>query len=143
MDLMEIRHRILSGFEPTIGGLPILIDNAYLPRYNGPLTDYVENPNYFITGWFDTGNTSIKQYRWFRKGGIDVPYVSIRFFDSIAGTSKAAWASGMSDEEDMVVEQGINGRFIAASILKEDADKFFMHIKGTKRYVFRGKNADL
>lgn len=72
-----------------IGGLPVLIDNAYWSG-NGEISSYTQNNNYFITGFHDTGNDNSKNYT-FSRIRVDSETISVRLYNNQNASSIDYW----------------------------------------------------
>ena len=139
MDMMEIRRRILMmPHVRTIGGLPVLIDNARLMQYNGTINERIAtDADYFVTGWFDTGSTASKSYtitNIYAPGG---GYVYMRPYNDKDGTSVDYWDIGRSGATRTVTTAG---RFIVTTVYKATAANFYIYDNTNNRYVCKGKN---
>lgn len=136
MELMEIRRRILMmPHIRTIGGLPVLIDNFRYSAQNGPFdgTGTIDI-DYFITGWYDSGSTGSKQYRYAQDANAD--YMTTRWFNDITARSVDYWRPNKSSEKTF----SSLGQFIVATIYKATAANFYLFDVTNGRYIFKGKN---
>lgn len=141
-DLIEIRRRIMMlPQQKTIGGIPVLIDNAYLPNRNGTIADLVADNRFFITGFFDTGSTSSKSYTYWQLHKPDdmSSHWAMRFFNDIEQRSVDYW--GVSTAQSAFARTiSSAGQFIAFSILKSEAANVYMFDNTNNRYLFKGLN---
>lgn len=136
MDMMEIRRRILMlPHIKTIGGLPVLIDNFRYSAQNGTVDGSgTIDGDYFIAGWFDTGSTSSKDYRFVQDANGD--YMAARWFNDISARSVDYWRPNKGSEKVF----SSAGRFIAVTIYKPTAANYFLFDSTNNRYVISGKN---
>lgn len=136
MELIEVRRRILTQEHvKMIGGLIVLIDNFRYSAQNGTFDGSgTIDSNYFIAGWFDTGSTSSKSYRWVQDANAD--YMVARWFNDISARSVDYWRLNKGSEKVF----SSAGRFIAATIYKPTAANYFLFDSTNNRYVIRGKN---
>lgn len=139
MDMTELRRRILFGALPTIGGLPVLLDNAAL---NGGTSvkwneDYSVDNDYFVTGWYDTGSTTSKNYRFAgvkRRGSL---YNYLRWYNDKTGNNVDYWGAN-NDSEKVITNTP--GRFVVATVYKPKAADFYLYCDTDQRYIIRGSN---
>ena len=142
MDLMEIRRRLLQPHIKTIGGLPVLFDNAYYKSGNAKIDSYQTDNRFFLTVAFDTGSTSKKSYTMAQLNrtsyGINFD-AYCRWFDDLEGTSKDYWGiTTMTSNPNRTISS--YGRYIVAVVFKQIADDFYIYDNTNQRYVFKGKN---
>lgn len=112
------------------GGLPVLIDGAYFPRYNGDINRIEQSPDYFIAGWFDSGSTGSKKYDLHVPTGAPLD-TKLRFYNDKAGTSVDYWTV-----ESRVFTSA--GQFVAISVYKPIAAEIYMKLYDTGEYLIRG-----
>lgn len=144
MDLMALRRRILTQ-QPGryIGGLIVLMDNVlYKIRDYKWDEQLVEDSNYFLTGWYDSGSTGSKSYsaRVQPKSGNNGAY--IRYFNDKTATSYDYWAitEGESYDHDGVRTFSTGGRYVIASIYKPYAADSYLYDNTNGIYIYKGKN---
>lgn len=119
---------------PTIGGLPVLIDNARYAFKNGTFDDYTSDDDYFLTGWYDTGSTESKGYVLEK---VDTPInLTARWFDDKSGKSIDYWSAKSASQNTF----SSKGQYIIASVYKPIAELFYLYDSTNQRYVFKGKN---
>ena len=129
MDLMELRRALLQPHIKTIGGLPVLIDNAKYNSGNGKYNERLTiDSNYFITAWFDTETSDQKKYDLFTISGNPM---YIRFYNDINATSVDYWSNGIFVTY---------GRFVASTVFKPKAEDFYLYCTTQQRYIIKGKN---
>lgn len=146
MGLMERRRMMASsGGEaptptPTYGGLPIYLDNSYYTGGNGKIGAVSSSDDFFITGIFDTGDSSTKNYtitRW--RTSINA---QIRFFNDITATSYDYWTIMRTDVDPgqaNIYNFSSGGRYVAISVAKYcAADFYFKFTNGA--YIIKGNN---
>ena len=138
MELMEIRRRILMmPHVKTIGGLPVLIDNAYLKAGTQPIDVNIgTGSDFFITGWFDTESSGSKSYD-LSASYCDADWLYIRWFSDYGTTPIDYW--GYNKWSIRTVST--SGRFVAASVYKPFAARYYIYDNTNQRYIFKGKNA--
>ena len=146
MGLMQRRRMMASsGGEapaptPQYGGLPIYIDNGYYTGGNKKIDVVTASDDFFITGIFDTGNSSSKVYeitRWRTSTN-----AQMRFFNDITATSVDYWTIMRTDVtagRPNVYEFTSAGRYVAISVAKYCAADFYFKIKNGD-YIIKGNN---
>ena len=137
MELMEIRRRILMmPHVRTIGGLPVLIDNAYFKGGMHPIDVNIgTGSDFFITGWFDTESNDSKSYD-LSASNYDGDWLYVRWFSDYGTTPIDYW--GYNKWSIRTISSP--GQFIAASIYKPLAARYYIYDNTNQRYVFKGKN---
>jgi hypothetical protein len=142
MDMMEIRRRILMmPHVRTIGGLPVLIDNAILSGSNNKWNQRVEPSDaYFVTGWFDTGATGKKSYTFPYQpaNGDGDGYYRLRLYDDPTELSVDYW--GVNGTVGQLRTFTSLGRYIIVTVYKATAADFYIYNNTNNRYVCKGKN---
>lgn len=126
--------------EKFIGGLPVLIDNAFYGSGNGTADSVITDSDYFITGFFDTESTGEKSYTYSMiERGSTSTYM--RAFNDQAGASVDYWGNGELPE-NLPKTRTIScaGQFIAFSVYKPTAADTYMYDNTNARYVFNGRN---
>ena len=147
MNLMEHRRRIMEYSQapvtPTIGGLPVYVDNAFYPGSNGIITNYGTNSNYFLTGIVDTGSTDRKYYDTVRIGvDSDLPIGGIRLFNDLNGTSVDYWTIMRPDlTYGSITPYSFRsyGRYIILTVAKDFAADFYLKDENGN-YLLKGNN---
>lgn len=136
MDLIEVRRRILMlPHIKTYGGLPVLIDNYRYSPQDGPFdSSGTVDSEYFIAGWYDSGSTGSKRYRYAMDAHAD--YMTTRWFIDITAQSVDYWRPNKTSEKTF----SSPGQFIAATIYKATAADFYLFDVTNNRYIFKGKN---
>ena len=125
----------------TIGGLPVLYDNAYYNGSNGDIKTYQTDNRFFITFAFETSSTESKSYtmRQFIKSQHDINFNAYsRWFNDIESTSADYW--GMTTESATTRTINSVGRYIVASVVKADAANFYIYDNTNQRYICKGDN---
>jgi hypothetical protein len=117
-------------------GIPVLIDNAKFDLNGGTINDIVEDPDWFIAGWFDTGNTGLKKYVYYRHGYVEG---GARTFNDINGTSVGKWPVGFQSDPPVNFGSEVSGRYVAVSVYKPTVDKAY--VRRDDIYLFMGKNS--
>ena len=143
MDMMEIRRKLLDQSTKKIGGLPVLIDNAWFPNWNGYANSYRASNNYFITGVYDTGSTSTKSYTWYqapRTSDTGGDYPAFRVFNDLSAQSVDFWGCATGEAQPTVRQGSSPGRYILFSVRKSYAADTYMYDDTNSRYVFKGAN---
>jgi len=136
MDVIELRRRLLQPHTLTIGGLPVLINNFRFSAGNGSISANGEaDPDYFITGWYDTGSTGSKSYR-FCVGGTYAYNMTARWYNDKTGSSYDFWVPNQGSERDF----SGGGRFIAWSLKKSEAANMWLYDTTNNKYVIKGIN---
>lgn len=116
------------------GGLPVLIDNARYNSGNGKFDEYVTDPDFFLSGWYDTGDSLTKSYTY---NGLNADIAAcFRIFNDKNSTNYDWW--GISKFSDRTLSTA--GRYIVIPIRKVQADISFMYDNTNQRYIFKGKN---
>ena len=119
----------------TIDGIPVFIDNAYYTKKNSTWDDYETNNNYFITGWYDTGDSEKKYYSYAPCLTENYGKLAARFFNDKESTSVDYWGPLQSEKKDFTSP----GRFILASVYKPTAKDFYLRFLNGD-YLFKGTN---
>ena len=125
----------------TIGGLPVLIDNALMSGSNNRwYWRTMPTTAYFITGWFDTGSNDTKSYTfpYQTNNGDSDGYYRMRFFNNPADLSVDYWGVNGSVGSNRTFSSA--GRYIVTTVYKEQAADFFIYDNTNQRYVCKGKN---
>ena len=143
MDMMELRRRILLNKPGKyIGGIYVLVDNCYYNiRDHGWNEDLVEDSDYFLTGWYDTGSTSKKSYTaktQYKKGDIGQ---FARFFNDKNSASADYWSitAGDAYPNGTRTFQSV-GRWVISPIYKPWAADSFFYNNTDQCYLFKGRN---
>lgn len=140
MELMERWFQMISQ-QPRIGGIPVLYDNVAYANSGGYVTDFISDPNFFITGIFDTGTTSSKSVTYHRIAQYlsNGNNFSWRSFNTLESRSAGDWTAGGYLQDRTV---NASGRFILYPIRKDQAANMFMYytVDGVKHYLFKGDN---
>ena len=126
---------------PKIGGLPILMNNAYYkPANSTKMSDVVHDTNYVIVGPFDTGSSAGKDYTIKSMPMIaDSVYCIMRAFNDLSEKSYVYF--GYSPQEpDTRSLTGFPGRYFTITLPKALAPNFYMYDNTNKRYVCKGSN---
>jgi hypothetical protein len=118
----------------TYFGIPVLIDNARLPKRNGAVSDIVSDPDWLIAGWFDTGDTTKKSYE-FHVASNQNADASMRPFDDKEADSVDWWAASWNKAADVSTVQSV-GRYVLFSVYKPEAYKTFLKVNDA--YIFKG-----
>lgn len=136
MDLMELRRSLLD-FDPpgTYCGIPVYLDNARLPKSNGSTSDVESDNDWFITGWFDSGDSTKKAYTYFRPAS-DYGAAAWRVYDDKDSASVDWWAAS-AGSADATPTVSTTGRYVLFSVYKPLAYKSYMMQGST--YLFKGK----
>lgn len=144
-DIMQCKKRIYSYCQSRmIGGLPVLIDNASYGSGNNAYNSYTSVNDYFITGWFDTGDSSSKSYTYPYMRIVNNTPCNIRLFNDKTATSYDYWGAGTVHEDYLenhttrTITSG--GRYIACSVYKPTAADFYIYDNTNQRYICKGKN---
>lgn len=121
----------------TIGGLPVLINNAYYPNNNGAIDAVVSNNDFFIAGPFDTGSTSNKSLTMTRT--LASFNVDFRLFNDLNDTSYDYWSIN-STFVPSIRTLTSGGRYVLYSINKSVAADMYMYDNTNQRYIFKGSS---
>lgn len=143
MDMMDIRRALMQPHVKTIGGLPVLIDNAWFTNENGYANGYRTSNDYFITGVYDTGSTSTKSYTWYqapRTSDTGPYYPAFRVFNDLSAMSVDYWGNGAGGDQPTLRQGSSPGRYILFSVRKFYAADTYMYDSTNNRYVFKGAN---
>lgn len=123
-------------FDPpgTFCGIPVYLNNARFRKRKGTAEDFTVDPDWFITGWYDSGSTTKKPYTYY----IDTSNqdAALRPFNDITATSVDWWATSYHQEQSVITYQ-ITGRYILFSVYKPAAYKTYL-MQGDQ-YLFKGK----
>lgn len=142
MDVMELRRALLQPRIKTIGGIPVLFDNAYYRTGNGKINSFLTDNRFFITVAFDTGSTASKSYTMsqFNRNAYSIEFDAYsRWFDDLQGTSKDYW--GMTTASSNTSRNLTSyGRYIVACVLKAEAGGFYIYDNTNQRFICKGKN---
>lgn len=122
----------------TIGGLPVLVDNARFPASNGQWNSYETSESHFLTGWYDTGTIGTQKTYTFGPAGEASAsgYMTARWFDDKDAISVDYWRP-FDDKEKTIITLG---RFIVATVYKPTAAGFYLYNNTDGKYVFKGNN---
>lgn len=148
MGMIESRRRLMMAqggtpSDPTIGGIPVWIDNAYYPKSNGTINSVTENNDFFIAGPFDTGTTFAKIIVLTRFGS--TTEATMRMFNdpgNVSANSVDYWTVMRSDIlPDIPTPANIDtaGRYALVSILKKNAADFYIK-DDDGNYIVKGNN---
>ena len=138
-DLMQIRRLILAqGHTRYIGGLPVLVNNARFGSGNGTISDVQTDSDYFITGFFDSGDSASKSYTYTNNPYDSAKPTYMRLYNDIAAKSYDYWSCAHASDPTRNIKSG--GRFIAFSVLKSLATGMYMYDNTNGVYVFKGLN---
>ena len=143
MDVMELRRRLLQPHILTIGGLPVLINNAWYINANGRVDEFRADDNFFITGIFDSNSSTQKQYTYYRYPR--APYISsgfpsMRLFNDLSQTSVDYWPAGTNEGSPAPRTVQSAGRYILFTVRKDCAGDVYLYDDTNQRYIFKGKN---
>ena len=112
----------------TIGGIPVLIDNASYAGGNMKFDAITEDKDYFIAGPFDSGSTASKSYTVV---GLDA--TRIRLYNDINATSKDWWTYTSRTFSSV-------GRYITCSVKKSNAANYSIYSNAQGKYLMKGDN---
>lgn len=143
MELMRIRRALMSQHVRTIGGLPVLYDNAAYDNQNGRIDAFIHDTRFFITGVFDTGSTASKSYTYTRYSATldpaDTSRVStcFRVFNDLTASSYDYWSISPNTTARTL---SFAGQYILFTVYKPEAANMYMYNNTAGVYLFKGKN---
>lgn len=126
---------LLRPKQEMIGGIPVLIDNAYFTASNNKYDVFEVNTNYFLTGWFDMVTPDAKIYT-FGAANTDIGVMTARWFNDKSDISVDYWRPNASAEKTITS----GGRFIVATVYKPTAADYYLFNATDNVYVFKGSN---
>ena len=141
MDLMR-RHLIIASQPMEYSGIPVWKDNAYYSTGGRvPANSFISDPNWFITGYYDTGSTSSKSYRWLNVGRQTFD-TALLFFNTLDGTTNAVdwWPSASGGSGQSTMTFNCAGQYILFSVYKPRAADIYLYCNTLARYIFKGNN---
>lgn len=121
------------------GGLPVLLDNAYFPVSNGTLSNYKQDDNYFITGFYDTGSAASKEYTFSRTAADIGTSISVRLYNDQEASSVDYWTISRSPTS-LNYNRFLKsvGQYIAIPIRKQDASYAWCYCNTTGQFIYKG-----
>lgn len=129
--------------ELTYGGLPVLIDNAFLPHGNNVYDAVTEDSEWFVTGWFDSGSTGSKKYTVY-KPALDTAWADIKFFNDKTSKSADYWSMNNRTYSYNFHRTFTSvGQYIICSIKKTDAARSWCYCHTTGEFIFKGEEVDI
>lgn len=131
--------RLSGGGGKTIGGLPVLINNAHYNNSNGLIdAGVIDDPDFAILGPFDTVNSNKKTCTIkSAPAPTGMNYAFLRVYNDLAAKSGSCYSVTVAGESRTVA---ITGRFLVVSVKKSEAANFFIHDDTNDRYVCKGSN---
>ena len=126
---------------PKIGGLPLLMNNAYYKSGDGTKTsNVVHDTDYVIVGPFDTGSTAGKNYTIKTMPMVtDNSHCIMRAFNDLSSNS-FLYLGYSQQGQDTYSVTGFPGRYFTITLPKMLAPNFYMYDNTNKRYVCKGSN---
>lgn len=123
------------------GGLPVYMDNAYFETAQGkkPISNYASDPNWFITGWYDTGDTETKSYTLL-KLATQIHDAAWRLYNNKTGDTCINWWPSCSSQEEKAFTYSTAGQLILFSVYKPRAADMYLYCNTTGKYIFKGNN---
>jgi hypothetical protein len=139
--LKKLLALIASGEKvPTIGGLPVLFDNAVLIGTNNKINDRVEpQEGYFVSGWFDTGSVTSKSYTHPSVPQPDglADTIRMRFYNDKEASSVDYWGMTSATPTRTFTSAG---QYVVVTLKKDTAADFYLYDNTNQKYVCKGAN---
>lgn len=138
MDMMSIRRALMGEHVFTIGGLPVIYNNAAYKNSNGRVDDVLTDSRFFITGIYDTGDSTSKSYTFTRYAAyIDNKATCFRLYNDLTASSYDFWSISSTGGTRTL---STAGRYILFTVYKPEAADMYMYNNTAGLYVFKGKN---
>jgi hypothetical protein len=102
----------------------------------------VQDDDFFITGWYDTGDTNRKGYTMSLTLTPQGVQVYARWFNTKSTTSTDYYYCGANTTGQTRNVSSAPGQFIAVSVRKSEAENMWMAYKDTspRQYIYKGTN---
>ena len=148
MGIIELRRRIMLLSEqgqgptptPTIGGLPVWMDNSRYTSSDGAADSVVIDSDFFLTGVVDAGSPDFKSYTVTRFHSST--NAALRLFNDVSATSVDYWTimrTDISPGDTNIYGFNSFGRYIIMSIYKPVAADFYLK-DANGNYLIKGSN---